>query len=103
MIPNIPRWEPPAPAQSQTPEAPEDFTVQDGLAWLGISPEDYESANVITAGRHGNPVTSALLDARAAQRNGETRETVLSRHGIDPTQPLAAIREYDQHRSRFDN
>jgi thymidylate synthase len=103
MIPNIPRWQPPDASQSEPPVTQEAFSVRDGLAWLGISLADYERANEITAGRHGNPFTSALLDARAAQANGETPETVLSRHGIDPAQPLAAVREYDQRRSRFDN
>lgn len=103
MIPNIPRWQPPDASVSETPEAPKAFSVKDGLAWLGISLADYETASKMTAGRHGNPITSALLDARAAQSNGETRETVLSRHGIDPTEPLDAVREYDRQRSRFDS
>lgn len=103
MIPNIPHWDPFNAPRSGTAESSETFTVEDGLAWLGISRADYESANEITAGRHGNPFMFALLDARAAQQNGETREVVLSRYGIDPAEPLAAIREYDQQRSRFDD
>lgn len=103
MIPNIPRWEPAVVSPSDAPKVPETFSVQDGLAWLGISLEDYERAREITAGRHGNPFISALLDARAAQDNGETREAVLARHGIDLAEPLAVICEYDRHRSHFDS
>jgi hypothetical protein len=103
MIPNIPHWDPFNAPRSDTSQAPEAFSVEDGLAWLGISRADYERANEITAGRHGNPFVFALLDARAAQHNGETRETVLSRYGIDPAEPLAAVREWDRQRSRFDS
>ena len=101
MIPHIPRWDPPQTSTSEPPE--ETFSVRDGLAWLGISDTDYEQAHQMTAGRHGNPLGAALLDARAAQSNGETAEAVLSRHGIDPANPLAAVRQYVRRRSQFDS
>ena len=102
MIPHIPRMGPPGAAQPE-PETPETFTVRDGLAWLGISMTDYEEAHRLTIGRHGNPIGSALLDARKAQHNGETPDVVLARHGIDPGDVLAAVREYVRQRSRFDD
>lgn len=103
MIPNIPRGEPFIASQSEISEVKEDFSVKDGLAWLGISLADYERACEITAGRHGNPFVFALLDAKVAQGNSETREAVLSRHGIDLTDPLEAVREYDQRCRHFDS
>jgi hypothetical protein len=80
----------------------EEFTVPDGLAWLGISQADYEKSWEILAGRHGNPINSALLDARAAQGTDTTAVEILARHGIDPADPLVAVRAYDKNRAKFD-
>ena len=80
-----------------------EFTVADGLAWLGITPDVYEKSWEILEGRHVNPIMSALLDARKAQGTDTTPEQVLARHGIDPTDPLAAVRRYDRDRARFDS
>lgn len=80
-----------------------EFTVRDGLIWLGISYETYEESAKILAGRHGNPIGSALLDARSAQGTDITPAEVLARHGIDPADPLAAVRAYNRERTRFDS
>jgi len=79
-----------------------EFTVPDGLRWLGITMADYERSWIILAGRHGNPIMAALLDARAAQGTDVTPADILARHGIDPIDPLAAVRAYDVARQRFD-
>jgi hypothetical protein len=79
-----------------------EFSVRDGLTWLGISWEDYEKSSKILAGRHGNPIGAALLDARDAQGTDTTAEAVLAKHGIDPADPLAAVRRYDKQRGKFD-
>ena len=81
----------------------EEFTVADALNWLGITPDIYEQSWEILKGRHGNPIMSALLDARKAQGTDTTPEQVLARYGIDPTDPLAAVRTYDRQRARFDS
>lgn len=83
-------------------EGREEFTVHDGLAWLGISLTDYERSIEILKDRHGNPIQSALLDARQAQGTDTTPAEVLTRHDIDPDDPLAAVHAYDRQRSRFD-
>jgi hypothetical protein len=80
-----------------------EFTVRDGLAWLGITMADYEKSMEILRGRHGNPINSALLDARKAQGTDTTAAQVLARYGIDPTDPLAAVRTFDKSRSSFDS
>ncbi len=80
----------------------EGFTAADALAWLGISPETYGEAARILRGRHGNPIDAALLDARQARHDGTAAAQVLARHGIDPADPLAAVRAFDQHRAQFD-
>lgn len=79
-----------------------EFTVRDGLAWLGIDWDTYEKSAKILAGRHGNPIQFALLDARKAQGTDTTPAEVLAKHGIDPADPLAAVRAYDRGRARFD-
>lgn len=79
-----------------------EFSVRDGLAWLGISWEDYEKSSKLLAGRHGNPIGAALLDARDAQGTDITPEVVLAKHGIDPADPLAAVGRYDKQRGRYD-
>jgi len=79
-----------------------EFTVVDGLAWLGISMETLEQSNDMLRGRHGNPIGSALLDAREAQGTDTTAAEVLARHNIDPADPLAAVRAYDRRRAQFD-
>lgn len=86
---------------TQAPDKPE-FTVRDGLAWLGISWENYERSAEILRGRHGNPIESALLDARKAQGTDTTPDQVLAQYGIDATDPLAAVRAYDRSQRRFD-
>lgn len=83
--------------------ADNEFTVRAGLEWLGISIETYEKSCEILAGRHGNPIGSALLDARDAQGSEVIAADVLAQHGIDPEDPLAAVRVYDRRRSRRDN
>jgi hypothetical protein len=80
----------------------QEFTVRDGLAWLGIPLADYEKSWEILAGRHGNPLGAALLDARDAQGTATTPESVLAKYGIDPADPLAAVRRFDKQRARFD-
>ncbi len=79
-----------------------EFTVADGLAWLGIEMTDYLKSAELLKGRHGNPIQSALLDARRAQGTDVTADQVLARYGIDPEDPLAAVRDYDQRRARYD-
>lgn len=79
-----------------------EFTVTDALAWLGLSEADWERSWEILAGRHGNPLSNALLDARKAQGTDTTAAEVLARYGIDPADPLAAVRDYDRRRSVFD-
>jgi hypothetical protein len=79
-----------------------EFTVPDGLVWLGIDPAVYERSRVILRGRHGNPIESALLAARRAQNTDTTPAQVLAAHNIDPADPLIAVRAYDRDRSRFD-
>lgn len=79
-----------------------EFTVRDGLDWLGISFADYEKSFTILKGRHGNPLGAALLDAREAQGTATTPEAVLTKHGIDPADPLVAVRRFDKARSRYD-
>lgn len=81
----------------------EGFTVRDALHWLGIPFETYERSAKILAGRHGNPIESALLDARAAQGTDTTPAEVLARHGIDPADPLAAVRAHDRRRAAVDS
>lgn len=80
----------------------ESFTVRDGLAWLGITWETYEQSAKILAGRHGNPIGSALLDARSAQGTDIAPDEVLARHGIDPSDPPAAVRSYNKRQERYD-
>lgn len=80
------------------------FTVPDGLAWLGITPETYERSWEILRGRHGNPIASALLDARDVHlgKLDATPEQVLAKYGIDPADPLKAVRAYDKSQQRYD-
>lgn len=85
---------------SEDPAA--EFTVPDAAAWLGIDWADYLTSGEILKGRHGNPLASAMLDARAAQGTATTAAEVLARHGIDPADPLAAVRRYDKERGRYD-
>lgn len=79
-----------------------EFTVPDAAAWLGIDWADYLTSGEILKGRHGNPLASAMLDARAAQGTTTTPAEVLAKHGIDPADPLAAVRRYDKHRGQYD-
>lgn len=79
-----------------------EFTVRDALAWLGISWEDYEKSTEILKGRHGNPIQTALLQARSAQGTDVTPAAVLATCGIDPADPLAAVRRFDKGRKRYD-
>lgn len=75
------------------------FTVQDGLAWLGISMEIYLESEHILRGRHGNPIIRALTDARDAQGTETTPEQVLTRQGIHLADPLAAVRAFARQRA----
>lgn len=84
-------------------EGRSEVTVRDMLAWLGIPWAVYEESARILAGRHGNPIESALLDARAAQGTATTADEVLVRHGIDRDDPLVAVRAFDGARARFDS
>ncbi len=79
----------------------ETFTPLDALAWLGISEEAYRESGRILAGRHGNPIASALLAAREAQGTDMTPEMVLARYDIDPADPLVAVRAYDRRRAKL--
>lgn len=79
-----------------------DFTVRDAVAWLGIPFDVYLESGEILKGRHGNPLMSAVLAAREAQGTDITPAQVLARFGIDPAEPLAAVRRYDKDRSRYD-
>jgi hypothetical protein len=88
---------PPAAAAS-----PEEFTVRDALTWLGIPWEIYVKSEEILSGRHGSPIRSALLDARRARGTDTTAAQILAQHGIDPADPLAAVRAYDKGRRTFD-
>jgi hypothetical protein len=81
----------------------EEFTVQDGLDWLGIELATYEKSWEILKGRHGNPLMFALLDARKAQGTDTTPAEVLARYDIDPANPLAAARAYDRSQRKFDS
>lgn len=59
-----------------------EFTVPEGLAWLGLTSEHFTTAG--RNGRFGNPVVSALMDVRyAEQRGATTPEAVLAKHDID--------------------
>lgn len=80
--------------------SPEEFTVADGLAWLGISEDDYRRADEMTRGVHSHPIVSALLDARAAQGTPTTPAEVLARYDIDPADPLQTVRRHVQRRSK---
>jgi hypothetical protein len=104
-IPYIPRIDPAVAAQSDVQDDPPvaaGFTVRDGLDWLGISLADYTTSVQILRGRHGNPIMSALLAARDAQGTDTTPAQVLARFGIDPDDPLAAVRAFDHHRAQYD-
>lgn len=79
-----------------------EFTVPDGLAWLGIDMATYQRSWDILQGRHGNPIMFALLEARDAQGTDTTAAQVLAKYGIDPSSPLDAVRAYDKNQSRFD-
>ena len=100
MIPHIPRVGPPTTTAATPAEG--GFTVRDGLAWLNIPWDTYEAGCELTRGRHGGPFVSALMDARAAQGTATTPAAVLAKHGIDPADPLAAVRAWVTHRSAFD-
>ncbi|MCX6553056.1 MAG: glycosyltransferase family 4 protein, partial [Acidobacteria bacterium] len=77
-----------------------------GVQWLGIDWDTYASAEKLTAGMHGGPLAAAILDARAAQSSDTsharpgivpgttTAEDVLSKYGIDPADPAAAVRAF---------
>lgn len=84
------------------PEPSRKFTVAEGLAWLGISQAQYDESCRILRGRHGNPIQSALLDARDAQGTTVTPEQVLGRHGINLQDPIDAVRRFDRARARYD-
>lgn len=106
-IPNIP-YIPRATPTASTPPPPADdttggFTVRDALAWLGIDKAAYLAASDVLTGRHGGPLVSAVLDARAAQGTSTTPAEVLARYGIDPADPVAAARRYDRRRAAYDD
>lgn len=79
----------------------EEFSVRDGLAWLGITWEDYERVWDLLKGVHGGPLNAALLDARKAQGTNTTPTEVLEKHGIDPAHPMDAARRYLRDRSAY--
>lgn len=97
-IPPIPAWGEPLPA----PEPEQEFTVADGLEWLGLPQRIYTWSNEYLAGRHGNPIRSALLAARDAQGTDVTPEQVLSDFGIDPEDPKQAVLDYEKRMKGFD-
>ena len=111
MLPDIPFY----PHRPQTDSAASEvdtFTVRDGVQWLGIDWDSYASAEKLSAGMHGGPLAAAILDARAAQSSDTsharpgivpgttTAEDVLSKYGIDPADPAAAVRAFIGDRSR---
>lgn len=125
MIPHIPRFDPRAATAGEcghcvggiqhsdtehveavaayrrhAPPPDEGFTVPDGAAWLGIPWEVIEAGLAI---RSGGPFIGALLDARKAQGTDTTPEQVLARHDIDPADPLAAQRAWDQRMRTFED
>lgn len=99
MIPRIPPMTPYKSSPDPAPD-PNAFTMRDAAAWLGISWDIVEAE--WNTGRHGGPIGAALLDARDAQGTATPPVQVLARHGIDPDDPLAAVKAFDKARARFD-
>lgn len=81
-----------------------EFTVRDAVSWLGITWEAYVKATKTSAGRHGGPMVSALIEARDIHRSGANTspEQVLARHGIDPADPAKAHRAFNTLRAICD-
>jgi hypothetical protein len=111
VIPDIP-FNPSHATPDSTSSRADAFTVRDGVQWLGIGWDTYVVAEKLAAGVHGGPLSAAILDARAAQSSATsharpgivpgvtTAEDVLSKYGIDPKDPAAAVREFLGDRSR---
>lgn len=112
MIPDIPRMAPrPASGAGAGLGAGEEFTVRDGLAWLGLSWDEYAESTELLDGMHGSPLDAALLDARAANsadpshaRPGitfgvTTAEEVLAKHQVSQANPLESVRNFIDRRS----
>lgn len=79
-----------------------EFTVHDAVEWLGLTWEQYVVSTEVLRGRHGNPLASAVLSVRYEyQRAARTPAEVLSEHGIDPADPMAAVRRFEAERARL--
>jgi hypothetical protein len=112
MIPDIPHTAPRSESGAGAgPGAGEEFTVRDGLAWLGLNWDEYAKSTELLDGMHGSPLDGALLDARAANsadpghaRPGiifgvTTAEEVLVKHDVSRTNPLESVRNFIDRRS----
>lgn len=92
---------PEPPPMSGDTAAEHEFTIRDGVAWLGWTWAQYVEMATYAAGVHGGPHVTAMLAARDAQGTATTPAEVLAAAGFGDEDPLTTVKRFVKGRAKY--